>query len=107
MDKQFHVSLSFSSCSFSFPTGLSKPKLKHLLLDIKTSKWFLLGLTLTDDEPAMNLIRHNCRQDAQEALTRTFELWLETEQPTWKKMVLALQQIGENNLASRIIQKYC
>ena len=96
----------FSHYSLFFTTGL-KPKLAHLLLHVKTTQWFLLGLTLTDDEPAMNLIRHNYRQDAEEALTRTFELWLKTEQPTWEKMVLALQEIGENNLASRIKQKYC
>ena len=78
----------------------------HLLLDVKTTRWFLLGLTLTDDKAAMTLIR-DCRQDAEEALMRTFELWLKTEQPTWEKMVLALQEIGENNLASKIKQKYC
>ena len=81
--------------------------MKDLITDIYTTRWYRLGLELGINEKEMNIIREDCKGDAEEALIRTFILWLKTEQPTWWKMIAALRRIEENNLAYLLEQKYC
>ena len=83
--------------------------MSDLLGDVKTTKWYLLGLKLTNEDRAtMNVIKANNRGDVEGALQDTFSHWLDVcEHPTWQAVVTALRKIGENNLAGKLEQKYC
>ena len=80
-----------------------------LLREVRTVKWFELGLELTNEDRAtMNVIKVNNRGDVGGALQDTFSHWLDVcEHPTWQAVVTALRKIGENNLAGTLEQKYC
>ena len=75
--------------------------------DIRTTRWYRLGLELGIDQEDMDIIEDDCKRDAEEALRKTLKLWLKTEEPTWRKMIAALRKIGENNVACKLEQKYC
>ena len=83
-------------------------KLIDLLKRVITPKWYLLGLELTDDEEAMNIIDDDHKNDAEAGLKATFKLWKKKcENPTWDKVVAALRNIGENNLAAKLEKDFC
>ena len=98
-------------CHFSqfIATAVGQPKLSDLLREVKTVKWFELGLELTNDDRAtMNIIRENNRGNVEGALRDTFNHWLAVcEHPTWQAVTTALRKIGENNLAGTIERNYC
>ena len=87
-------------------TDLLKPKMKNLIGDVTTTRWYRLGLELGIDEEDMDIIEDVCKSDTEEALRRTFMLWLKTKRPTWRKMIKALVNIGESNCAHKLMQKY-
>ena len=56
----------------------------------------------------MNIIKSNYPNDIKRCLEDTLSFWLkDCKKPTWSAVVTALQNIGENNLARRIKEKYC
>ena len=65
----------------------SVPKLVDLITDVKTEKWYKLGLVLTNyDTASMDSIKANHPDDNTEAaLLDTLMLWVETSEvaPTW------------------------
>ena len=79
-----------------------------LLREVKISNWYLLGLELTNDDITnMNIIREDNRGNVVGALRDLFIHWLAVcEHPTWQAVTTALRKIGENNLASKLEQKY-
>ena len=78
-----------------------------LLREVTTSKWYILGLELTnDDRASMNVINKNNQNNVNGALKDTFNLWLDKcEHPTWQAVTTALRKIGEDNLADSLKQK--
>ena len=75
---------------------------------MKIPDFYRLGLKLTDDEEAMNIIDYNHKNDAEAGLKATFNLWKKKcENPTWDKVVAALRNIGENNLAAELQKDFC
>ena len=83
-------------------------KLKDLLNRVKVPDFYRLGLELTDDEKAMNIIDDDHKNDTGAGLKATFKLWKKTcEKPTWDKIVAALRNIEENNLAAKLEEEYC
>ena len=86
---------------------LETPKIKDLLKDVVIDNPYRLGLCLVDDEARMNIIQKDHRNDAFGALQATFQLWLEScPRPRWMDVVEALKEIGENNLACELREKY-
>ena len=84
-----------------------RPQLGELIDDIRTTKWYRLGLELTNDEDGMRLIKDNHRNNAEGALEATFELWLEGDDCTWQAVVDALRKMKQMRLAADLEQKYC
>ena len=83
-------------------------KLIDLLNDVKTGEWFELGLALTTDEGAMDIIAADHKNDGRGGLRAIFRLWKKKcPNPTWDKVVTALNTIGDTNLAPKLKEKYC
>ena len=83
------------------------PKLKHLLRykNKIASDWHDLGVQLLDDESyhELNTIKENYPKNINECCSRMFQLWLrKSKQPSWKKLIRALKNIGMDNLAHAI-----
>ena len=75
---------------------------------MQTTDWYRLGLTLTNDETHMEIIRSNHRNDTEGALGAIFQHWLKTcKTPTWRAMADALKEVGCSSLADKVEQKYC
>lgn len=84
------------------------PSLRDLVNNIHTTKWFELGLQLTDNVRQLNLIKTNHRNDAVGALLEMLDFILrEDPELSWDKVVLALQTVGERNMAKIIQDKFC
>ena len=95
--------------SFILFAGTQKPRASDLLQDVCTTKWYLLGLKLLDDDvKSMNIIKSNHHGNSAAALQEVLMLWLErNERPTWCALIRALKDIREIGLASRLEAKYC
>ena len=73
----------------------TRPNLTDLANNIHTTKWFELGLQLTDN-------------DARSALLEVLDFVLrEDPELSWDKVVLALQTISEVSIAKTIQDKFC
>ena len=93
--------------SISPPTAPATPLLKELsnALD-SVVNWYSLGVKLGVEDHELSTIEQTYRGDRckLEMLSR----WLRIDKlPTWKAVVDALQQMGENAVASKIRAKYC
>lgn len=86
----------------------TRPNLTHLANNIHTTKWFELGLQLTGNVRELDLIGRNHTNDARSALLNMLGFVLrEDPELSWDKVVLALQTIGEQNMAKTILDKFC
>ena len=104
------MALSFVIYNYVIAVEMQMPQLKDLLADVVTTKWYQLGLELTNDETNMNIIMSDHGHKVRDALSATFNLWLgktNDPAPSWQGLVEALRRIEENRLAKNIEEKYC
>ena len=94
----------------SLPAAVAAPTLKELsnALD-SVVDWFTLGVKLELEDHELRTIERNYRGDGNERCkSEMLSRWLRsTKLPTWKAIVDALQQMGEQAAASKIRAKYC
>ena len=71
--------------------------------------WHLLGIKLGLEDHQLRTIDHDFRGDGNERCKHEMlSRWLRSAKlPTWKAVVDALQQMGEQAVASKIQAKYC
>ena len=79
----------------------------ELLKHVKTARWHKLGAFLGVDPTKLGAIRQDTKE-SEDALSRVFETWLESElHPTWKKVVQALKDLELHVLATEIEDRFC
>ena len=79
----------------------------ELLKHVKTARWHKLGAFLGVDPTKLGAIRQDTKE-SEDALSRVFETWLESElHPTWKKVVQALKDLELCVLATEIEDRFC
>ena len=87
---------------------MQPPTLEELLDNVRTTKWFHLGLKLGVREDTLDTIERDRKLDANGALVDILRKWLrECENPTWVALVCAMRQIGEINSAKQLEDKFC
>ena len=80
-------------------------ELKRELSDI-SNQWFELGMRLNIPMPAMKEMEHDTVR-LERRMPKLFQYWLKNEtNPTWQKIVDALEGIGQGELASKLTHKY-
>ena len=90
------------------PPQVKEPILKDLLNNVVTTKWYRLGLQLTNDETELDIIKEDHGSKTPDALRETFKLCIRRDpELTWQKIVNALREIKENHLARDIEEKFC
>ena len=90
------------------PAKTTRPNLTDLANNIHTTKWFELGLQLTNNVKELNLIKENHKIDARGALLEVLDFVLrEDPELSWNKVILALQTISERSMAKTIQDKLC
>ena len=84
-----------------------EPLLRDLLSDVKTIKWYHLGLQLDISSHDLDIIEHDT-SGVEDRLKQMFQKWLKVcEKPSWRLMVNALRTIDEKALANKLEQAYC
>ena len=70
------------------------------------TKWRVLGEQLLKDALShkLNVIERTYRDDVEECCTEVVEYWLDNFEATWNKMIDALKQMDQTDLASAIKQ---
>ena len=82
------------SCSLQVPT------LRDLLNNVKTTKWFELGLELGISSYDLGIIE---KHDVEDRLRLMLQKWLEVcTEPSWRELANALRTIGEKTLATKL-----
>ena len=79
--------------------------LQHLAdeLDDVSAKWRLFGMNLKVPHSELDIIRHNCGQDARECMTAMIKWWLDHNlEAKLSTIVQALAEMGKKNLAYKI-----
>ena len=83
-----------------------KPELKDLVL-VKTTKWYNLGLQLGIEDTELDVIEENSPKDIDACKRKMFKAWLRiTPNPSYQKLVEALQTVGEISEADHLCKKY-
>ena len=94
----------------SLPAAAATPLWKELsnALD-SVVNWHSLGVKLGLEDHELRTIEQNHRGDGNERCKHEMlSRWLRSSKlPTWKAVVDALQQMGEQAVASKIRAKYC
>lgn len=103
--------LLFDFASDIFPSRLKEsilqPNVADLWKHVKTSKWMQLGTLLGVGSVKLEMIEKD-HGDIDDKLHRMFRAWLEIERdPTWNKVVAALEGMELNVLASDIKDMFC
>lgn len=84
-----------------------EPLLRDLLEDVKTTKWYHLGLQLDISSHNLDIIEHDTNR-LEDRLRQMFQKWLKIcEKPSWRMIVNAVRTIGEKALAKKLEQAYC
>ena len=100
----YHV--ASSEC---LPVGTDQPTIRllnHHVRDKIAPKWRNLGIELLNEEQCakLDVIEGNHPQNVERCCTEIFEYWLRVDpQASWKKLIIALEQIDENVLAESIM----
>ena len=83
-----------------------KPQLKDLVL-VKTTKWYNLGLQLGIEDTELDVIEENNAKDIDACKRKMFKAWLRiTPNPSYQKLVEALQTVGEISEVDHLCKKY-
>ena len=83
------------------------------LKSIDYTQWMTLGLSLGLYYNTLGIIEEKCRGDVKQCLMKCMAAWLKGEDkvrekggPSWSSLATALEEIGENDIASNIRAKY-
>ena len=77
-----------------------------LFRELNDVEWEILGTHLGFSQSEIRDIERDHQNTARRRIV-LFDLWLKKEQdPSWVKMIAALEEMSENNLASRLRKKY-
>ena len=83
------------------------PLLNDLLNNVKTTKWYHLGLQLDISSYDLDIIEHDSC-GVEDRLRRMLQKWLKScEKPSWGIIVNALKSIDEKVLANKLEEKFC
>ena len=81
--------------------------MEELLDNVKTVKWFRLGLKLGIERYDLDVIESNQKLDAKGALWDVLRQWLkECETPSWEIVIRAMREIGEKNEAKQLEDRF-
>ena len=84
-----------------------KPLLRDLLYNVKTTKWYRLGLELDIDSHSLDIIERDV-SGVEDRLRMVFQKWLKVcKKPSWIAAVKALKVIGEEALATKLEDNFC
>ena len=89
-------------------TGSDQPKLSELCDHVRVDvapQWHDLGIQLLTDDQAkkLNIIQANHPADTENCCTELFKYWLQVDTTaSWDKLIIALNRIGKDVLASKI-----
>ena len=88
-----------------------KPELKDVLRELYTKiadKWEDIGIFLSIIPGKLDAIKSSDSQ-SHNRLREMLKVWLQQVEPapTWKAMVKAIRDVGNDNLASELEKKYC
>ena len=79
--------------------------LRDLLNNVKTTKWYHLGLELGISSDDLDIIQ---KHEVEDRLRLMFQKWLQvSEDHSWRMVCNALRTIGENSLAAKLTDKFC
>ena len=79
--------------------------LRDLLNNVKTTKWYRLGLELGISSDELDIIQ---KHEVEDRLRLMFQKWLQVcEDHSWRMVCNALRTIGENSLAAKLTGKFC
>ena len=77
-----------------------------LVRELKDVEWDTLGTYLGLSQGEIREIEHDHQNTARRRIVM-FDKWSrQEEEPSWEKMISALKDMGENNLASKLREKY-
>ena len=88
--------------------GTDHPRISELCDYVRVDvapHWYDLGIHLLDAEQAkkLNVIRSDHPEDSEKCCTALFNYWLQVDTTaSWDKLIIALNQIGQDVLANRI-----
>ena len=100
---------SYSKNVYTYP-GTDKPTLKLLNKHVKpviSPHWRDLGVQLLEEKYThkLNIIEKNNPKDVEACCKEMFEYWLTVdERACWNKLIIALEEIGQNTLAANFKQ---
>lgn len=84
-----------------------KPLLRDLVINVKTSKWYHLGLELDIDSRSLDIIECD-ESGVGDRLRMVFQKWLKVcEKPSWRAVVKALRALGKEALAAKLESTFC
>ena len=83
--------------------------MSDLLKYVKAAaRWYTFGAHLKINRDRLEVIRRDHRNDSEAALVAVFKAWLDNaEEPSWNKIVKALNDTELGVLASEIEDKFC
>ena len=85
-----------------------KPSLRDLLLHVKVTEWYHLGVELDIEYHILQDIQADTRGDCNASRQQMFEKWLRSSNtPTWRVIIEALNAIGEQTVAKELQDKFC
>ena len=92
---------------FCVLVGDSAPELRDLVFELKIVDWYDLGIQLNVTPSKLRTISRENPTEARR-LAEMLEYWLNNEkEPSWKKIITALQRVsGHNNIITAIQTKY-
>ena len=83
--------------------------METLLSSLKCAPdWYKLGLYLGIESSILSIIEADCPNQCEKGMRMMLQKWLEIcTNPTWRVVVTAVRNIGQNKLANEIEKKYC
>ena len=108
MERYWYESDNDYVCS---PTVSVKPTLKELLRELraKAADWEDIGIELEVNDGALKQIKTDNPGNSKSCLRELFRKWLSCAdpQPKWPDIVEAVEGIGDEELATKIKERYC
>ena len=81
--------------------------MRDLVVALRDVDWHQLGTQLDVPQKELRRIDKECPEISRK-LSEMLTYWMENEEPSWEKIVEALERIGcHGNLISELYSKYC
>ena len=82
------------------------PVLGEFLRELKDVDWYILGRHLGLSQCELREIELNHQNNTGRMRIAMFDKWFRKENPSWEKIIAALEEMNETRLASRLNSKY-